>query len=96
MPDATPRLVKCPSLTRSITAQAMPAAAPARNVLRNAWMAEPLAANAEPALKPNQPSHRMPTPIMTSGIECGGWPSRGQPFRFPSTITAASAAMARV
>ena len=48
----------------------------------------PLAANAEPALKPNQPSHRMPTPIITSGIECGGWPSLGQPFRLPSTMTA--------
>ena len=41
----------------------------------NAWAACPLAASAEPALKPNQPNHRMPVPIMTSGIECGGSPS---------------------
>ena len=32
-------------------------------------------------------------PIMTSGIECGGWASVGQPLRLPSTSTAASAAM---
>ena len=93
MPEATPRLVKWPSLTRSITAQAMPAAAAARNVFMKAWMAVPLAAKAEPALKPNHPNHRMPVPIMTSGIECGGCPSRGQPLRLPSTSTAASAAM---
>ena len=59
----------------------------------NAWAAWPLAARAEPALKPNQPNHRMPVPIITSGIECGGSPSRGQPLRLPSTSTAARAAM---
>ena len=59
----------------------------------NAWMATPLAANAEPALNPNQPNHRMPVPSMTSGIECGGWRSRGQTLRLPSTSTAARAAM---
>ena len=38
----------------------------------NAWAAWPLAARAEPALNPNQPNQRMPVPIITSGIECGG------------------------
>ena len=31
--------------------------------------------------------------IITSGIECGGWPSLGQPLRLPSTMTAARAAI---
>ena len=53
----------------------------------------PLAARAEPALKPNQPNHRMPVPSMTKGIEWGGEPSRGQPLRLPSTSTQARAAM---
>ena len=39
MPDAAPRLVKWPSRIRSTTAQASPAAAAARNVFMNAWMA---------------------------------------------------------
>jgi hypothetical protein len=56
-------------------------------------MAVPLAANAEPALNPNQPNHKMPVPSMTSGIEWGGCPSDGQPVRLPRTRTAARAAM---
>jgi hypothetical protein len=49
-----------------------PAAAAARKVFMNAWTAWPLAASAEPALKPNQPNHKMPVPSMTSGMEWGG------------------------
>ena len=59
----------------------------------NAWMATPFAANADPALNPNQPNQRIPVPSMTRGIECGGWPSPGQPLRLPSTSTPARAAM---
>ena len=55
-----------------------------------AWAAVPFAASADPALNPNQPNQRIPVPIMTSGIECGG---DGSALRLPSTITAASAAM---
>ena len=69
----------------------MPAEA-ARKVFMRAWAATPLAASAEPALKPNQPNHRMPVPSMVSGRECGGMPSRGQPRRLPSTSTMARAA----
>ncbi len=36
-----------------------------------AWAATPLAASAEPALKPAQPNHRMPVPSMVSGRLCG-------------------------
>ena len=59
----------------------------------NAWAAWPLAPRADPALNPNQPNQRMPVPIITSGMECGGSMSRGQPLRLPSTSTAASEAM---
>jgi hypothetical protein len=72
MPDAAPRLVGCPSRSHSTTIHASPAAAAARNVFMNACTAWPLAASAEPALKPNQPNHRMPVPIITSGMLCGG------------------------
>ena len=60
MPEAAPRLVGLPSRIHSTSTQASPAAAAARNVFMNAWAACPLAARAEPALKPNQPNHRMP------------------------------------
>ena len=63
--------------------QARPAAAAARNVLVKACAAWPLAASAEPALKPNQPNQRMPVPIITSGIECGGCSAR-LPLRCPA------------
>src|SRR5689334_4224936 len=49
MPEAAPRFVKWPSLTRSTTAQARPAAAAARKVFMNAWTAVPSAASDEPA-----------------------------------------------
>ena len=49
----------------------MSAAAAARCVLRNAEPASWLAASAEPALKPNQPNHRMPAPRTVSGRLCG-------------------------
>ena len=57
--------------------------------------AMPLAPSAEPALKPNQPNHRMPVPSSVSGSECGGIGCCRPPRRRPITITAASAAMPR-
>ena len=48
------------------------AAEAARNVFMIAWAATPLAASAEPALKPTQPNHRMPVPSIVSGRLCGG------------------------
>ena len=41
------------------------------------------AANAEPALKPNQPNHSRPAPSMTSVRLCGRIGSRCQPMRLP-------------
>ena len=59
----------------------------------NACAAMPFAASAEPALKPNQPNHRMPVPSNVRGSECGGDGWLGQPRRRPITITATSAAI---
>src|SRR3954452_18073947 len=72
MPDAAPRLVGWPSRIHSTATHASPAAAAAKNVFRNACAVCPLEARAEPALTPNQPNHRIPVPIITSGMECGG------------------------
>ena len=48
------------------------AAEAARNVFMMAEAAMPSAASAEPALKPAQPNHRMPVPIIVSGRLWGG------------------------
>ena len=47
------------------------AAAGARSVFMKAWTAMPSAASAEPALKPNQPNHRMPVPRSVHGQGVG-------------------------
>ena len=54
-----------------VTAMAMPAA--------------PLEATAEPALKPNQPTHSSEAPIMVSTRLCGAMFSWPRPLRLPST-----------
>ena len=50
------------------------------------------AETAEPALKPNQPNHSSPAPIMTRVRLCGRIGSRFQPIRRPSTMARASPA----
>ena len=58
----------------------------------------PIAFRNEPGLKPIQPTHRMITPRIISGIEWPGigtaFPSRNFPMRGPSTSAPASAASA--
>src|ERR1700733_11328641 len=51
--------------------QERPAAAAAVFVVEKADTARLFAANAEPALKPNQPNHSKPVPINTYGIFAG-------------------------
>src|SRR6185312_10632338 len=51
---------------------ARPAEAAAVLVVANAETAKPFAANAEPALNPNQPNQSNPVPIKTYGILEGG------------------------
>ena len=55
----------------SITIQAMAAAAVATWVFSMAIPASELAPTAEPALKPNQPTHSRLAPIMVSTRLCG-------------------------
>ena len=71
-PDAAPSVVACPPRSRSNSSQLSMAAAAAMWVLMSACAAMPLAASADPALKPNQPNQRMPVPSRVSGSECGG------------------------
>ena len=59
-----------------------------------AMPAEPLAASALPALKPNQPTHSMPAPVTVIVRLCGGIAVCGNPRRWPSTSAHTSAAIA--
>ena len=65
---------------------------PAMSVLTNACAATPLAASAEPPLKPNHPNQRSPVPRATNATLCGRTFSSGANFRAPTTHTDASAA----
>src|SRR5262245_51889075 len=66
MPETQPRALGLPFMNHSATAQEKPAAAAAKCVAANAELARPPAATALPALKPNQPTHRRPAPVMLS------------------------------
>ena len=59
-------------LITSKNIQAKPAAAAAVFVVANAFTANELAPNAEPALKPNHPNQSKPVPIKSYGIFAGG------------------------
>jgi len=50
-----------------------------------AMPALPLAAAADPALKPNQPTHSSEAPIMVSTRLCGAMLSLPRPLRLPRT-----------
>src|SRR3954452_1911080 len=75
-PEAAPSDVACPSRIRSVTSQAREAAPVATMVLTQTVDAVPLAVTAEPALKPNQPNHSSPAPIITRVRLCGRIGSR--------------------
>src|SRR5579862_3830713 len=64
----------------------------AMSVLTNACAAIPLAASADPALKPNQPNHSNPVPSPTKATLCGTLVSPGANLRAPTIQTEASAA----
>src|SRR4051795_6314665 len=69
------------------------AAADAVLVVPNAMAAVPLAASAEPALKPNQPNQSMPVPSSTNGTLAGEWASLAMwLLRRPRTMAPARAA----
>ena len=54
--------------------------------------ASPLAAKAEPPLKPNQPTQSIAAPVIVMVMLCGGIGFFGKPLRGPITIAATKAA----
>src|SRR5665213_11855 len=69
-PEIVPNMVGFPVVIHSTTAQLTAAAAPAVLVEIKALTAIPLAANAEPALKPSHPNHSNAAPKTTKGRLC--------------------------
>ena len=70
-PEAAPSIDGLPLNIHSPNVQDSTAQAVARNVLMKASAAESLASSAEPALKPNQPTHSSDAPIMVIVRLCG-------------------------
>src|SRR5947208_17095360 len=76
-PDAAPSTVGFPRLIHSVNIQPSAAAAAPVLVAVNALTASPLASSALPALKPNQPNHRIDAPMTAIGRwsgSIGRWP----------------------
>ena len=74
-PVAAPSMEALPRSMDSPRHQASTAAAVAVKVLMKANTAELPASSAEPALKPNQPTHSSAAPTMVSGKLCGAMAS---------------------
>ena len=75
-PEAAPSRLGLPLKIFSASNQASAAAAVATKVLIIAKVAVPPASSAEPALKPNQPTHSSEAPISVIVSEWGGIASR--------------------
>src|SRR5262249_15528450 len=84
-PEAAPSMEGLPFSHHSAPIQESTAHAVAREVVRKASAALPLASSAEPALEPNQPNHRSDAPTMVSVRLCGAIGSRPKPTRRPRT-----------
>src|SRR4051812_44945582 len=84
-PEIAPSTVGLPLLIHSMSIQPSVAAAAARCVVTKALDARPLAARAEPALKPNQPTHSRAAPMTLRTTECGGIGIFPKPLRLPSS-----------
>src|SRR5215470_6667369 len=82
-PDIAPSALALPFLNHSAALQPKAAAAAPKCVATNALDANPPAANALPALNPNQPTHSRHAPIKLSTRLCGGIGCFGKPARFP-------------
>src|SRR5690606_38032991 len=91
-PDMMPSTLGLPRSTHSMNIQARAAAAVAICATSIAIPAVPLAASAEPALKPNQPTHSSDAPISDSVRLCGARLSVPSPDRWPTMIAATSPA----
>src|SRR6187200_3604025 len=66
-PEAAPSIEGLPLISHSAKVHDRTAQAVARNVLMNASAAELPASSADPALNPNQPTHRSDAPIIVIG-----------------------------
>jgi hypothetical protein len=75
-PDAAPSIEGLPLTIHSANIQDSTAAAVATSVLMNASAAASPASSADPALKPNQPTHSREAPIIVNVRLCGAIESR--------------------
>src|SRR6516225_8190288 len=91
-PEMMPSTLGLPLRVHSVNIQARAAVAVAIWVTAIAMPALPLAAVAEPALKPNQPTHSSEAPITLSTRLCGAIASVPNPRRLPITSAAISPA----
>src|SRR5580704_5355602 len=82
-PEQKPRTLGLPRAIHSAIGQTNEATAVARVVVVKALAAITSAATALPALKPYQPTHNMPVPIMHNTMLCGAKFSLPQPARLP-------------
>src|SRR5438552_15902427 len=82
-PEQKPSTLGLPRKIHSAIGQTNDATAVASVVVVNAFAATTSAATALPALKPYQPTHNMPVPIMQSTMLCGGIGSLPKPMRLP-------------
>src|SRR5258708_38597597 len=83
-PEQYPSTLALPRKIFSIVAQVNAAIAVAKVVAIKALAAIPSAATALPALKPYQPTHSIPVPIMQRTMLCGGIASSLNPNRGPT------------
>src|SRR5688500_18390055 len=90
-PEIAPRTVGLPDLIHSMNIHPSVAAAAAKCVAISALLAKAPALSAEPALKPNQPTHSRAAPMTEMTTLCGGIAVVPKPLRLPSTIAATSA-----
>src|SRR5580692_7172916 len=82
-PEIAPSALGLPLCIHSAPIQPNAAAAAPKWVATNALVARDEAANALPALKPNQPTHSRQAPMKLSTRLCGFIATVGYPTRFP-------------
>src|SRR5215472_8028799 len=82
-PEIAPSTLGFPASSHSIAIHARVAAAAPKCVATNALDARPDAASALPALKPNQPTHSSPAPMVEITRLCGFMGVVGYPTRLP-------------
>src|ERR1700732_4608958 len=82
-PETAPSTLGFPLRIHSAALHPTTAAAVAKCVATKALVAKLPAANALPALNPNQPTQSRQAPIKLSTTLCGGIASFGYPRRFP-------------